>query len=216
MQWTSKTDSVSASGPHVTLSEPRSKWSGRTGRVLRIGYARVSTAHQDLAAQVARLEDAGAQPIWQETWTGTTADRPQWAGCLRSLRPGDQLVVTRLDRIGRSLGDLVRIAAELQEREVALVVLDQAIDTSTPAGRMMFGLLATVAEYEAALISERTRASMQARPPGKRGGRPRVMTPAMVRRAIELRAAETLTMPEIARAVGVSESTLRRALKARA
>lgn len=179
---------------------------------MKVGYARVSTEHQDLDAQTQRLRDAGTEIVWKETFTGTTAKRPQWEACLQSLREGDQLVVTRLDRIGRSLRDLLRIAGELEDRGVGLVVLDQAIDTSTPVGRMMFGLLSVIAEYEAAIISERTRASMRARPAGKRGGRPRVMTEAKSKRARELRS-KGMTLKEVALALGVSESSVRAALK---
>lgn len=180
---------------------------------MKVGYARVSTEHQDLSAQVRRLEEAGAETVWAETFTGKTSVRPQWEACLQALRGGDQLVVTRLDRIGRSLRDLVHIASELEKRGVDLVVLDQAIDTSTPAGRMMFGLIAVVAEYEAAIISERTRSAMQARPAGKRGGRPRLMTPAKIDRAHQLRA-RGMTFQEIAGALGVSDTVVRKTLKA--
>src|SRR5262249_11558486 len=129
-----------------------------TAGMAMIGYARVSTSDQNPEAQAARLRMHGCLRVFTDHGvTGTLPSRPQWDACRAFLRDGDVLVVTRLDRIGRSVGNLVAVAADLDQRAVDLVGLDQAIDTSTPAGRMLFHVLAAIAEFEHDLIAERTR-----------------------------------------------------------
>src|SRR5215831_10137618 len=124
----------------------------------RIGYARVSTADQHPEAQVDRLRDDGCEQVFTDKGvSGTMARRPQWDKCLEQLASGDTLVTVKLDRIGRSVANLVEVVSALRERGVALVVLDQSIDTSTAAGRMFFHFLAAIAEFERDLIIERTR-----------------------------------------------------------
>jgi DNA invertase Pin-like site-specific DNA recombinase len=124
----------------------------------KIGYARVSSTGQSLAVQREKLEiyctDADSQ-IFQEKHTGTTDNRPQLKACLKHLRQGDQLVVTKLDRLARSTLHLTQIADDLQQRGIELVVLDQSIDTSTPTGKLLFNMLASIAEFETALRKER-------------------------------------------------------------
>jgi DNA invertase Pin-like site-specific DNA recombinase len=111
------------------------------------GYARVSTTDQNPEAQAARLRAHGCARVFADHGvTGKLASRPQWDACRACLRDRDVLVVTELDRIGRSVGNLVSVAADLAGRGVDLVVLDQAIDTATPAGRMLFHVLAAIAE----------------------------------------------------------------------
>ena len=135
-----------------------------------IGYARVSTTDQNPEAQAARLRDRGCTWVFTDHGvTGRLASRPQWDACRAFLRDGDVLVVTRLDRIGRSVGNLVSVAGELHQRGVDLIALDQAIDTSAPAGRMLFHVLAAIAEFEHDLIAERTRDGLAAAR-ARRGG----------------------------------------------
>jgi DNA invertase Pin-like site-specific DNA recombinase len=113
-----------------------------------IGYARVSTSDQNPDAQAARLCEHGCTRVFSDHGvTGRLASRPQWDACRAFLRDGDVLVVTKLDRVGRSVGNLVSVAADLHENGVDLIVLDQAIDTATPAGRMLFHVLAAIAEF---------------------------------------------------------------------
>lgn len=124
----------------------------------RIGYARVSTGDQHPEAQEDRLRAAGCVTVFTDRGvSGIMARRPGWDRCLAALEPGDVLVCVRLDRIGRSVANLVEVVAGLRDRQVTLVVLDQAIDTSTPAGKLLFHFLAAIAEFERDLIIERTR-----------------------------------------------------------
>lgn len=113
-----------------------------------MGYARVSSIGQNLDLQLEKLREYGYDEIFQEKRSGRTAARPKLNECLRYVRGGDVLVITRLDRLARSTLDLHRILEELQKNKVGFVVLDQAIDTTSPAGKLVFGILAAVAEFE--------------------------------------------------------------------
>jgi DNA invertase Pin-like site-specific DNA recombinase len=177
-----------------------------------IGYARVSTADQSLEAQEAQLRVAGCVEVYSDVMTGSAASRPQWDACRKGLRDGDSLVITRLDRAGRSLRHLLEISDELDKKGVTLTVLDQGIDTSTSQGRLSFGLLGVVAEFERALISERTKSAMAVRSRGRSGGRPKALSPKALERAQQLYEAGQMTVKEVARAVGVSEATLYRSI----
>lgn len=178
-----------------------------------VGYARVSTATQTTAGQVDQLEAAGCERVFTDVASGTRASRPQWDECRRYLRGGDTLVVTKLDRAGRSVRHLVELSAELHERGVGLRVLDQGIDTTTPGGRLFFHMLSAMAEFEHDLIVERVNGGLAAaRARGRVGGRRPVLTEAKRKRAQELYDARELTVAEIAKTVGVSETTLYRRL----
>ena len=120
-----------------------------------VGYARVSTIGQNLELQLEKLWEYGCDEIFQEKRSGHTAARPALKECLRYVRRGDVLAITRLDRLARSTLDLHRILEQLQENQVEFVVLDQAIDTTTSAGKLIFGILASVAEFETHLRKER-------------------------------------------------------------
>jgi DNA invertase Pin-like site-specific DNA recombinase len=185
---------------------------GVTTSQRRIAYARVSTAGQDLDTQNRALVGVGVLPgdIYAEHISGAKADRPELANALRALRPGDALVVTKLDRLARSLKDLLAIVERIEATGASLVVIDQAVDTSTPAGRLFLQVVGAVAEFERALISERTKQALVGRPRGRQGGRPRALTGKRLQRARDLVDARELTMAEIAAAVGVSISTLQR------
>jgi DNA invertase Pin-like site-specific DNA recombinase len=139
---------------------------------MRIGYGRVSTRDQHPEAQHDALAAAGCEQIFIETASGKLARRPQLEKALLSAnRAGDQLVVTKLDRLGRSLEHLIELSRQLQEREVDLVVLDQGVDTSTPIGRLFFQIIGAIAEFEHALMSERTMDGLAAaRARGRTGG----------------------------------------------
>ena len=178
------------------------------------GYARVSTDDQDPAAQVGALEAAGCDPVYIERASGSTMERPQWAECNRGLGRGDTLVVVRIDRLGRSLADLVAVLDDLGRRGVAFRSLTEGLDTTTPMGRMVYQLAAAFAEYERALISERTRAGIAtARARGARIGRPPALTDEQRAIAHQLHD-HGCNKAAIARILGVSRSTIRRALQA--
>ena len=127
----------------------------------RIGYARVSTDDQNLDLQRDALQKTGCALIYEEAASGKSADRPELEQCRKALRAGDTLVVWRLDRLGRSLPDLVQIVADLEQRGIALESLTEKIETSSAAGKLVFHVFAALAEFERNLIRERTQALLQ-------------------------------------------------------
>ena len=146
---------------------------------MRVGYGRVSTRDQNLVGQRDALAAAGCDEIFIDKASGKLASRPALDKALMvAARTGDQLVVTKLDRLGRSLEHLIALSTQLQTRGVDLVVLDQGIDTSTAVGRMFFQILGAIAEFEHALMSERTRDGLDAaRARGRTGGQKPKLTP---------------------------------------
>ena len=166
-------------------------WAMVTTHNLLIGYMRISKADgsQTTDLQLDALIAAGVDPenIYEDSASGAKDDRPDLASCLKALRPGDTLVVWKLDRLGRSLPHLVAIMEDLNKRKVGLKVLTghgANIDTTTAAGKMIFGIFAALAEFERELISERTKAGLvAARARGRQGGRRPKMTPAKLKLA---------------------------------
>jgi DNA invertase Pin-like site-specific DNA recombinase len=120
-----------------------------------VGYARVSTDDQDCAIQIATLKRLGCKKIYADRISGRLRDRTQLAACLDYLREGDVLAITRVDRLGRSLADLIKIADELRQRDVSLYIAQQNIDTATPMGQMFYAMLGVFAEFEYHLRRER-------------------------------------------------------------
>ena len=179
-----------------------------------LGYARVSTGDQSLDRQKDELRAAGADMVYSEVGSGKKgADRPQWDELRRSLRKGDSLVVTELSRLGRSTSQLSALADELKERGVALRILNLGIDTGTPSGRLIYQIIAAVAEMERELLIERTNSGLAAsRARGRKGGRKREFSPKAVRKAQEQYDKGDLSVTEIARLAGVSRQTLYRYL----
>lgn len=178
------------------------------------GYARVSTDDQDPAAQIEALRAAGCDPIFVEHASGGTMQRPEWQACNRGLGKGDTLTVVRIDRLGRSLTDLVSTLDDLAARGVHFHSITEGIDTSTPLGRMFYQIAAAFAEYERALIRERTCAAIAAaRAAGRRIGRPPALTDEQRTLARRLRA-QGEGVATIARMLEVSPSTIRRTLAA--
>jgi DNA invertase Pin-like site-specific DNA recombinase len=181
-----------------------------------IGYVRVSKndGSQTLAPQRDALHAAGvdAERIYQDLASGRHDDRPGLAACLKALRPGDTLVLWRLDRLGRDLRHLVSTAEELRVRGVGLKVLAGAgaqIDTTTANGRLAFGIFAAFAEFERELIAERTRAGLAAaRARGRTGGRPRKMDRATLTMAMAAMSDPKASAAEVARRLGVTTTTL--------
>jgi DNA invertase Pin-like site-specific DNA recombinase len=182
---------------------------------MRIGYARVSTSTQTNDPQTDRLTAARCERVYTDVISGKLASRPEWDKCLDALRAGDVLVIVRLDRIGRSVKNLIEVVNGLGSRAVDLQVLDQAIDTTTPGGRLVFHVLASIAEFERDLIRERTRDGLEAaRARGRHGGR-RPKLDARQRATVSKMYAATggdgkrlHTVQEIADTVGVHRTTI--------
>lgn len=179
---------------------------------MKIGYARVSTIDQNPQSQADALKTAGCDRIITEKVSGASGTRPQLDKLLSSLTAGDVLVVVRLDRLGRSLPHLIEVVRALEGQGAGLLSLSEAIDTTTAGGRLIFHLMGALAEFERALIIERTQAGLQAaRKRGARVGRPRALTGAQVQHAKTLiEGGETPSA--VARSLGVNRATLYRAL----
>lgn len=178
---------------------------------MNIGYARVSTADQDPGSQVQALQAAGVQEIRQE-WRSGAADRPELERLLCELRPGDVLMVYKVDRLARSLADLLRVLQAVSDAGASFKSLTEPIETTSPAGRMLVQLLGAFAEFERAIIRERCAAGMVvARQRGVRFGRPPLVSPALRDQAAKLRAAG-LSMRAIAARLKCSERTIGRVL----
>jgi DNA invertase Pin-like site-specific DNA recombinase len=186
---------------------------------MRIGYARVSTRDQHPEAQHDALVAAGCEHVFIDKVSGKLAIRPELDKALLVAREGDQLVVTKLDRLGRSLEHLIALARELNDSRVDLVVLDQGIDTSTAVGRMFFQILGAIAEFEHALMSERTLDGLEAaRARGRTGGQKPKLGPRQVALARQMYEEVTAdgkrryTVQQIASEFGVTRPTIYRHL----
>jgi DNA invertase Pin-like site-specific DNA recombinase len=178
---------------------------------LVIGYARVSTQEQDLALQLDALRAAGCERIYTEKASGAQRDRPQLQAALDYMRPDDTLVVWKLDRLARSLRQLLDTVEALHSRQIGLRSLTEAIDTSTPGGTLVFHLFGALAEFERAIIRERTRAGLAAaRARGRTGGRPPALSAADKIAARALLTDPAITVEEVAQRLRVSPATLYR------
>ena len=180
-----------------------------------IGYARVSTADQNLDMQVDALKAAGCHTVFTDVASGAKADRPGLDEALKYLRKGDTLMVWKLDRLGRTLAHLVKTVDELRDRGVSFRSLtDAGIDTATGTGKLMLNLFASLAEFERDLIRERTKAGLKyAASQGRQGGRRPVITPAKLEMAQQL-IAKGRTVREAAAAIKVGKTPLYEALRA--
>lgn len=182
-----------------------------------IGYARVSTLDQNLELQRDALEKAGCERVFEDHVSGASAERPGWTQAQAVLREGDTLVVWRLDRLGRSLKHLIDTVNELDARGIGFQSVNEKIDTTTPGGRLVFHIFGALAEFERELIRERTQAGLAAaRARGRKGGRPRKLTPRQVATARTLLKDREHTVTAVAEMLGVSRSTLYRALEEQA
>lgn len=179
-----------------------------------IGYARVSTQDQNLELQQEALSKAGCQKVFEDKLSGTRVDRPGLTKALEMLREDDTLVVWKLDRLGRSVKQLVNLVGELRKRGVQFKSLTDAIDTGTPSGRFFFHVMASLAEMERELTIERTRAGLEiARQLGRKGGRKPKMTDSKIESAKKL-LANGVPPRDVAKNLGVSIPTLYRWLPA--
>ena len=174
-----------------------------------IGYARVSTSDQNLDLQQDALQEAGCERIFTDTVTGAKAERPGLAEALQVCRPGDSLVVWKLDRLGRSLPHLVETVHDLLAGEVGFQSLQEHLDTTTSSGQLIFNIFASLAQFERDLIRERTQAGLAAaRARGRKGGRPPGVADEKKRQAaLSLKKDPNRTVGEICEILGISRNT---------
>src|SRR5690349_5269388 len=187
---------------------------------MRIGYGRVSTTDQHPEAQHDALTAAGCDEIFIDKLSGKLASRPELDKALVAVRQGDQLVITKLDRLGRSLRNLMDLSDLFQSKGVGLVVLDQGIDTTTPAGRLFFQIIGAIAEFEHSLMAERTRQGLEAaRARGRTGGQKAKLRPRQIKLAQQMYdetgddGKRRYTVQQIADEFGVSRPTIYRHLE---
>ena len=174
-----------------------------------IGYARVSTLDQNLDLQRDALTQAGCEKIFVDEISGATAARPGLESALEMAREGDVLVVWRLDRLGRSLKHLVELVGELEERNVGFRSIQEAMDTSSSGGKLIFHVFAALAEFERNLIQERTNAGLAAaRARGRKGGRPKKLDEKKRTLAVSLYNERKHSVGEICQMMGISKPTL--------
>lgn len=176
-----------------------------------IGYARVSSVGQDHATQIERLQAAGAEKVFQEKQSGLDRDRPELARALEFAREGDVLIITKLDRLARSAAHLHEIVELLDRKGVGFKVLDDAsLDTTTRTGKLVFGILASIAEFETALRKERQMEGIaKAKAEGRTGGRPKTVDDDHIR-ALK---GDGMSVPDIVKLIGISRAAVYRALQ---
>ncbi len=181
-----------------------------------IGYARVSTPDQNLSLQVDALRQAGCEKIFTDKVSGAKTERPGLQEALAYVRPGDTLVVWRLDRLGRSLKHLIETVTWLEDKKIGFKSLQESIDTTTSGGKLIFQIFGALAEFERNLISERTLAGLSAaRARGRKGGRPKALDAAKTQVLYKLYDEKAHTIKEICRIMGISKPTLYAYLKQR-
>ena len=178
-----------------------------------VGYARVSTQDQELSLQLDALTAAGCEKVFTEKASGAQRERPRLQAALDYMRAGDTLVVWKLDRLARSLKQLIETVEALGGRDIGLRSLTEAIDTTTSGGRLVFHIFASLAEFERGVIRERTMAGLQAaRARGRKGGRPPALSAKDLAAAKAMLRDPDITVAETARRLGVVPSTLYRHL----
>ena len=176
---------------------------------MRIGYARVSTEEQNEDAQLDALNAACCEKLYIEKCSGKSKNRPELDRMIDSLRKGDIVVVQRLDRLGRSLKDLIELLDGFKQQGVLFISLNENIDTTTAIGELAFHLIGSIAQFERRLISERTKAGLDAaRARGRKGGRKAKLTPADIKKAKAMLNDPQMTKAEVAEHFGVSRPTL--------
>ncbi len=174
----------------------------------KIGYARVSTRHQNLTSQLDMLKEAGCIKIFSEKVSGKKTERTELENCLEYMRDGDTLVITKLDRLGRTTKQLIELSTELEKRGMDLEIINMNVTTKDPMGKMFFTMMSAFAELEANLMSERTKKGLEsARARGRNGGRPGITEDkkAMIRSLYET---QQYTGSKIAEMAGVSRATV--------
>ena len=182
---------------------------------MNIGYARVSTVEQHTDLQTDALAAAGCERIFTDQASGIKTDRPQLQAALNFARSGDVFVVWRLDRLGRSIIDLIKTVQGLNSRNIGFKSVRENINTTTPGGKLVFHVFAALAEFERELIQERTKAGLSAaRARGRKGGRKSKLDDKKQTVAQSLRANRDISVKDACKALGVSRSTFYRRTKA--
>lgn len=180
---------------------------------MKVGYARVSTADQNLETQIEQLERAGCQKIFQEKESGAKSNRPELTKALDYIREGDVFVVTKLDRLARSMIDFWKILECIETKDVGLSILNMQLDTTTAQGRLMMGVLSSVAEFERSLILERQKEGIaKAIAAGKKFGRPAL--PPQIKDQVRLLAGSGIPKCQVANELGISKSSVYKVLQA--
>ncbi|KAF2988987.1 recombinase family protein (plasmid) [Methylocystis sp. MJC1] len=205
--------------PPPSSKPTRHPWTRKDGEIhragYRIGYARVTTLDQNLALQQDALKEAGCEKIFIEQMSGAVGDRPALRDALEYARSGDTIIVWKLDRLARSMKQLIETIEGLRVRGIGFRSLTEALDTTTPQGVLVFHLFSALAEFERALIRERTRAGLRAaKRMGRTGGRPAKLLEDDLDVARTLLANPDITVAEVADRLGVSPATLYRYLPA--
>ena len=177
-----------------------------------LGYARVSTSDQDLSGQITRLTEAGAARVFEDVISGKTFERPGLSAFLDYARTGDTLTVIRLDRLGRSLKELLETVEDLHNRGIGLISLEERIDTTSAAGELIFHVFGAIAHFERRLISERTKDGIKAaRAQGRKPGRPPLETETVL--ALQNLVQAGMTAGQAAKQLGIARSTAYRLMK---
>ncbi|SFE79738.1 recombinase family protein [Spirosoma endophyticum] len=185
---------------------------------MKIGYARVSTLDQNLEMQIQALTDVGCERVFEEKVSGTKANRPQLDAMLALLRKGDEVIIWRLDRLGRSMDHLLDLVKLFEEKGVGLRSLHEHIETATPGGKLIFHLFSALAEFERSLTRERTLAGIEAaRLKGRIGGKPKGLTEEAKRtaRVVESLYKEGYAIKLIAKQLGIARQTVYKYLEFR-
>lgn len=184
------------------------------GATMNIGYARVSTQDQNLDLQIDALTKAGCDKIYEEKASGSKAERLELQDMLKHLRRGDNLVIWKLDRLGRNLKHLIELVGELDKKGVGLISLQEKIDTTTANGKLVFHIFCSLAEFEREIIRERTNAGLAAaRARGKVGGRKKALKEEDVKALRALSQDKTLSIGQICLRLGISKATYYNYLK---
>ncbi len=181
-----------------------------------VGYARISTTDQTLDLQRDALTKAGCSKIFTDTASGAKSEREGLTESISYVRAGDTLIVWKLDRLGRSLKDLIERITELNNRHIGFKSITENIDTTTSGGKLIFHIFGALAEFERDIIRERTNAGLEAaRSRGRKGGRPRALTPQKIQVARTLYADKSTAVSEICKMLGISRHTLQRYVRER-
>jgi len=176
---------------------------------MKIGYARISTNQQDADLQLVALKEAGCERVYEDIFTGKSKDRPELTKLLEALREGDVVVVWKLDRLGRSLKDLIEILDTFKANSIEFISLTESLDTTSALGELVFHVIGAMAQFERNLISERTKAGLSAaRARGRVGGRKPKLSKDDVKKAKAMLVDRTVAVSDVARHFNVSRTTL--------